>query len=140
MFNKKKTGKAVSEACVSINADLLQAELNKDLLPKFLEYDPYFFGYLRGTFAIAYLEIYEKQLSNRLAYLGAIELFKVYFPKASKKSIKKILSNEMRLFSEGEGMSNAMSDYTPRAFGSNETSLTEYLKEVIPLHSELGQV
>ena len=94
LFDKRKIKKIVPAACIFINANISRTEFDKDLLPKFLEYNPYLFGYFRGIFGMVYLQAYGKQGPDKLAYIGAIELLKMYFPDADKDGVDKLFNDD----------------------------------------------
>ncbi|HIF36784.1 MAG TPA: hypothetical protein EYQ71_09340 [Candidatus Thioglobus sp.] len=127
LFDKSKIKRIVPAACIFINANISRTEFDKDSLPKFLEYDPYLFGYFRGIFGMVYLQAYEKQGSDKLMYTGAIELLKMYFPDANKEGVDNLFNDNSTVEVISNGLKNAVTDYTRGHIGEVRTSLADYL-------------
>jgi len=127
LFDKGKINRIVPAACIFINANISKAGLDKDSLPKFLKYNPYFFGYCRGIFGMVYLEAYGKQGPDELNYNGAIELLIMYFPDINKDDVNKLFNDEPTREKISNGLKNAVTDYTRGHIGETRTSLADYL-------------
>jgi len=127
LFNKGKIKRIVPAACIFINVNISRTELDKDSLPKFLKYNPYLFGYFRGIFGMVYLEAYGKQGPDELAYTGAIELLKMYFPDANKDGVDRLFNDDSTREVISDGLKDAITDYSRGHIGETRTSLADYL-------------
>jgi hypothetical protein len=112
LFDKRKIKRIAPAACIFINANISRTEFNKDSLPKFLEYDPYLFGYFRGIFGMVYLQAYGKKGADELIYTGSIELLKMYFPGANKEGVDNLFNDNSTIEVISDGLKNAVTDYT----------------------------